>query len=51
MGGERFYRLNLGDAPSHRDLAVLQHRGIAMIRGRVQTHPTGQASFKLCKHR
>jgi hypothetical protein len=50
MGGERFYRLDLGDAPTHPDLTVLPHRGVAMIRGRVQTHPTGQASSKLYKH-
>jgi hypothetical protein len=50
MGGERFHRLEAGDVPTHRDLAVLPHRGVAMIRGRVQTHPTGQASSKLYKH-
>lgn len=50
MGGERFYRLGSGDVPSHPDLAILQHRGVAMIRGRVQTHSTGQSSSKLYKH-
>lgn len=50
MGGERFYRLDSGDVPAHPDLAVLPHRGVAMIRGRVQTHSTGQASSKLYKH-
>jgi len=50
MGGERFYRLDSGDVPAHPDLAVLPHRSVAMIRGRVQTHPTGQASSKLYKH-
>jgi len=50
MGGERFYRLDGGDAPTHPDLAVLPHRGVAMIRGRVQTHPTGLAGARLYKH-
>jgi hypothetical protein len=50
MGGERFCRLDSGDAPTHPDLAVLPHRGVAMIRGRVQTHSSGQASSKLYKH-
>lgn len=50
MGGERFYRLDAGDVPMHPDLAVLPHRGVAMIRGRVQTHSSGQSSSKLYKH-
>jgi hypothetical protein len=51
LGGERFRRLGDGTPPpEHRDLAVLGDRGVAVIRGRVQTHPPGPASSKLYKH-
>lgn len=51
FGGERFARLGeKPDPPDHRGLHVLRDRGIAMIRGRVQTHPRGQGARKLYKH-
>jgi hypothetical protein len=51
FGGERFARLDeKPDPPQHRGAAVLRDRGVAMIRGRVQTHPRGEGSRKLYKH-
>ncbi|HUT59381.1 MAG TPA: hypothetical protein VNA25_16145 [Phycisphaerae bacterium] len=51
LGGERFSRLaEKPDPPQHRGLAVLKDRGVAMIRGRVQTHPRGEGARKLYKH-
>ena len=51
LGGERFARLaEKPNPPAHRDLAVLKDRGVAMIRGRVQTHPRGEGARKLYKH-
>lgn len=51
LRGERWRSLADGeDAPAHPDLAVIAHRRVAMIRGRVQTHPPGPASARLYKH-
>lgn len=51
LGGERCRTLGSGDAPpAHPDLAVFPHRGVAMVRGRVQTHPPGPAGTRLYKH-
>jgi hypothetical protein len=51
LGGERSHAILPTDSPpAHRDLAILPHAGVAMIRGRVQTHPPGQAANKLYKH-
>ncbi len=36
--------------PAHRGVAVLPDRDVAMIRGRVQTHPRGDAGRKLYRH-
>lgn len=51
FGGERWRALAPGEAPpSHPDVAVVPHRRVAMIRGRVQTHPPGPAGARLYKH-
>jgi hypothetical protein len=52
LGGERFRTFGPGEdpPPAHPDLAVLSHRNVAMIRGRVQTHPQGPSANKLYKH-
>jgi hypothetical protein len=51
FGGERFARLaEKPDPPEHRGAHVLADRGVAMIRGRVQTHPRGEGARKLYKH-
>jgi len=51
LGGERYRALSPGDdPPSHPDLAVIPHRRVAMVRGRVQTHPSGPAGTRLYKH-
>jgi len=52
LGGERFRALGPGEdlPPAHPDLAIIPHRNVAMIRGRVQTHPRGPAANKLYKH-
>ena len=51
LAGERFRRLGDGTPPpEHPDLAVLEDKGVAVIRGRVQTHPPGPAAAKLYKH-
>lgn len=52
LGGERFKRLGDGeltptDSP---DLAIYPERGVAVLRGRVQTHPPGPSAGKLYKH-
>ena len=62
LGGERYKKLtplsvdkvdsqgkNNGP-PSHPDLAVYPERGVAVIKGRVQTHPPGKAASRLYKH-
>lgn len=54
LGGERFMALENGMPPlAHPDLVVkqtLDNKRVAMIRGRVQTHPPGDAANKLYKH-
>jgi len=52
LGGERYRRFSEEDEPppEHPDLAVYREQGLAIIRGRVQTHPPGQAANKLYKH-
>ena len=51
LGGERSRSLQNGvEPPNHPDLTVLRHKGLAIIRGRVQTHPPGQSANKLYKH-
>jgi len=51
LRGERWRALSPGEQPlDHPDLAVIPHRRVAMIRGRVQTHPPGPAGSRLYKH-
>ncbi len=51
LGGERFRYYSESDSPpDHSDLTVLRDRHLAIIRGRVQTHPSGAASSRLYKH-
>lgn len=51
LGGERAKRISAaGEPPEHPDLLVLRDRNVAIIRGRVQTHPPGAAATKLYKH-
>jgi len=51
VGGERFRRTSdLESVPEHSDLLLVPDRNVAMIRGRVQTHPPGPASARLYKH-
>lgn len=50
-GGQRWRKLDPGeDPPTHPDVKAIPHRRVAMIRGRVQTHPPGPASSRLYKH-
>lgn len=49
LRGERFSR-SVEEAPEHRDLIVYPHRKIAVLKGRVQTHPPGRATSRLYKH-
>ena len=51
LGGDRFAELSdHPNPPEHRGLAVLPDWDVAMIRGRVQTHPRGEPARKLYKH-
>lgn len=51
LGGERSRPVEPGqEPPAHRDLAVIASRQVAMVRGRVQTHPPGPAGARLYKH-
>jgi len=51
LGGERSRVLAPGqEPPAHRDLAIIASRQVAMVRGRVQTHPPGPAGARLYKH-
>jgi len=52
LGGERYRRLaGEGEPPlEHPDLAVFPSRQVAVIRGRVQTHPPGKSASRLYKH-
>jgi hypothetical protein len=51
LGGDRSAQLSEHpNPPDHRGLAVLNDRDVAMIRGRVQTHPRGAPARKLYRH-
>lgn len=52
LGGERYRRLRDGDnsPPEHPDLVVYPNRKVAVLRGRVQTHPPGKSASRLYKH-
>ena len=51
LRGERWRALSPGEQPpDHADLAPIPHHGVAMIRGRVQTHPPGPGGSRLYKH-
>jgi hypothetical protein len=51
LGGERWRRLDREEeALPHPDLRLISHRRVAMIRGRVQTHPPGPGGSRLYKH-
>jgi hypothetical protein len=51
FGGERYAWLaEKPNPPDHRGLVALADRGVAMICGRVQTHPRGEAARRLYKH-
>ncbi len=51
FGGERFLRLNGSEeAPYHPDVAVIPSRDVAMLRGRIQLHPSSPDAIKLYKH-
>ena len=51
FGAGRFARLaERPNPPDHRGVHVMGDRGVAMIRGRVQTHPRGEGARKLYKH-
>jgi len=52
LGGERYRRLRKGDnpPPEHPDLIVYPNRKVAVLRGRVQTHPPGKSASRLYKH-
>lgn len=39
-----------GQPPSHPDLRVMLDRDLALLQGRVQTHPTGAGASRLYKH-
>ncbi len=51
LKGERFCRFKKrDDVPHHMDLKVIEDKCLALIKGRVQTHPPGTSSTKLYKH-
>jgi hypothetical protein len=51
LGGERYRWLDADtQPPEHPDLKVLADRQLAIVQGRVQTHPPGPASSRLYKH-
>jgi hypothetical protein len=51
LRGERFCRFEKReDVLQHPDLKVIEDKRLALIKGRVQTHPPGTASTKLYKH-
>lgn len=51
LGGDRCARLSeKPNPPDHRGLAVYADRDVAVLRGRVQTHPPGDAARRLYKH-
>lgn len=53
FGGERFRKLQPGEVPPfHPDIRVFEAESyrVAVVKGRVQTHPPGPSSAKLYKH-
>jgi len=52
LGGERYRRLSDEgkQPPDHPDLVVFPSRKVAVLRGRIQTHPPGKAASRLYKH-
>ena len=52
FGDERYRRLTEEDVkpPEHPDLAVYPGRKVAVLRGRIQTHPPGKGANRLYKH-
>ena len=51
LGGQRSRDISeAGEPPQHPDLLALRDRDVALIRGRVQTHPPGAAGSRLYKH-
>lgn len=52
LGGERYKRLtDTNDTPpQHPDLMIYPSYKVAVIRGRVQTHPPGKSAARLYKH-
>lgn len=52
LGGERYKRLSDDglSPPIHDDLLTFPNRKIAVIKGRVQTHPPGKSAGMLYKH-
>ena len=51
FGGERAKSISeVGNPPEHPDLMTVRGHDVALIRGRVQTHPPGPSSNKLYKH-
>lgn len=51
LGGDRCAELSKHPSPpDHRGLAVFPDRDVAMIRGRIQTHPRGEPARKIYKH-
>ena len=52
LGGERYRRLSEKDIkpPEHPDLAVYPKYKVAVLRGRIQTHPPGKSASRLYKH-
>lgn len=51
LGGERYRYFDENEKPpDHPDLAIIQEKRIAILRGRVQHHPPGPGASKLYKH-
>ena len=51
FGGERFARLaEKPNPPDHQGVHVVADHSVAMVRGRVQTHPRGDGARRLYKH-
>ncbi len=52
LGGERYRRLTEegSQPPEHPDLAVYPNYKVAVLRGRIQTHPPGKSASRLYKH-
>lgn len=51
LGGERYRYFDENEnPPDHPDLAIIQEKRIAILRGRVQHHPPGPSAGMLYKH-